>query len=146
MLDFAKQDWYLFSSSVHNRKEVFFNADFRNLCRDSFLQTQKRANYLLASFILMPDHMHILAGDIKDRTLASKIIKDFKGASARMMFKEYSELKADFYSHHFWTDGYNARIVLNLIIFKKALKYIINNPIKDEFGKDDYCLYVNPIY
>ena len=54
---------------------------------------------------VMPDHVHMLIS-FKPKYAASNIVKNIKGASARIWFKKYPETKALLWGGHLWSPSY----------------------------------------
>lgn len=54
---------------------------------------------------VMPDYVHMLIS-FKPKYAASNIVKNIKGASARIWFKKYPETKAMLWGGHLWSPSY----------------------------------------
>lgn len=143
ILDFQKQKWYFLSSSIKKRKSAFLNPKIRRTCFQSFLTTAQDNSYLLAIFVLMPEHFHILSGT-KDLYLSKeKIAKNYKGASSRRIFLSTPNLKMDMKSHFFWTDGCDKCEINDYSAFMNIFRYIYLNPNKKKLLPQFYSLYIN---
>ena len=87
----------------------------------------------------MPDHAHLLVKADGDPRI---IIKNFKGASARMIFKQLPEIKLDMRTEHFWTRGYHYAEVNDDNKIKSYIDYIVNNPVKKNLLENEFYVYV----
>ena len=55
---------------------------------------------------VMPDHIHLLIS-FKPKLAPTTVVKAFKGASARLFFKNHPDIKASaFWGGHLWTRSY----------------------------------------
>ena len=90
---------------------------------------------------VMPDHVHMLIS-FKPKYAASNIVKNIKGASARIWFKKYPETKALLWGGHLWSPSYymgtlgemNKEVVENYIAsqYTEAMK----RQLKGYYGKN----------
>ena len=90
---------------------------------------------------VMPDHVHMLIS-FKPKYAASNIVKNIKGASARIWFKKYPETKALLWGGHLWSPSYymgtlgemNKEVVENYIAsqYTEAMK----RQLKGFYGKN----------
>ena len=90
---------------------------------------------------VMPDHVHMLIS-FKPKYAAYNIVKNIKGASARIWFKKYPETKAMLWGGHLWSPSYymgtlgemNKEVVENYIAsqYTEAMK----RQLKGYYGKN----------
>lgn len=79
-------------------------ADIRRL----FVETAERTRIHLLAVEAAADHAHLLVGVLEGQALAS-VMHQLKGATARLIFLKYPELKADLRHNSFWQKGYGWR-------------------------------------
>ncbi len=131
-------------------REYFGNVDQRLLdqgCGSCFLkslETRSLLEYELMkgngsafahySWVIMPNHVHILTRIYEDSRL-SKTIQFWKGASSRSINKRLGR------SGKFWEDLYMDTIIRDYSHFTNCLRYIRNNPVKAGLGTEMYSLY-----
>jgi len=93
----------------------------------SFLKSKDKDIYDLVSFVIMPNHIHIL---FKQNIALSKIMQILKGSTS---FKINKMLKR---SGAFWEQNYYDKVIRDEKHFNLVYDYIKNNPIK--VGLKDY--------
>ena len=77
----------------------------------------------------MPDHIHMLV-KIPPKMAVSSFMGYLKGKSSLMIFDEHANLKYDYGSRHFWSEGYYVSTVgLNK---KTIINYIKNQELEDQ--------------
>ena len=77
----------------------------------------------------MPDHIHMLV-KIPPKISVSSFMGYLKGKSSLMIFDEHANLKYNYGSRHFWSEGYYVSTVgLNKETIKK---YIQNQELEDQ--------------
>ena len=88
---------------------------------------------MLASFVVMPDHVHLLIKPLPPYEL-SRIMKGIKGVFARKVNLHRNS------KGKIWQDESWDRIVRDEDEFHEKLTYIANNPVKNELVKqiEDY--------
>ncbi len=80
--------------------------------------------YTLWSFVIMPNHVHVLASIAAGESLP-EIVKGWKGVSSRMIHREgLSDLNP------FWQPDYFDRLIRSPEHFETTLDYIRHNPAK----------------
>ena len=134
------ENWYLFTSSTYKRKIVFASSEIRLICYNSFINTAKKFNYKVSCFVIIPNHVHILVSSKHNDQ--PKIIRHFKGVSARNVFVNFPDVKFDMRTRHLWTKGYHCSFIDNIVKYNKAVKYIKDNPKKGNLNKDCYSVYI----
>ncbi len=84
--------------------------------------------YNLLCYCIMPNHVHALISIIKQErgeyALLPKILKNWKGISARLINKELSR------TENVWQDESYDHIVRNDVELKNIVEYIIYNPVQ----------------
>ena len=79
--------------------------------------------YQLASFVVMPNHVHVLFRPFENCSLA-EILKSWKGFTARAINKQLGKTGS------LWQEEYWDRLIRNNGHFFKVAEYIRNNPVK----------------
>lgn len=114
------------------RIEAFLDAGYGSCClgrleiaelvKESFLFNNMK-RYRLHAYVIMPNHVHILAEPIAPHSL-SEIIKCWKSVTAR----EISRISG--HPGHIWMKEYWDRFIRDDEHFRNALNYILENPVK----------------
>jgi REP element-mobilizing transposase RayT len=80
-------------------------------------------SYRLSSWVVMPNHVHILATRFEDDTLAD-IMQSFKSITSHKANRFLGR------SGQFWMPDYFDRYIRNAKHYQKTVEYIENNPVK----------------
>jgi type I restriction enzyme R subunit len=89
--------------------------------------------YGLASFVVMPNHVHVLFRPLGAHTLP-EIVKSWKGFTAREINKRIGKKGA------LWQDEYWDRLIRNERHFFKVAEYIRENPMKAMLREGQFIL------
>jgi type I restriction enzyme R subunit len=89
--------------------------------------------YELASFVVMPNHVHVLFRPLAGHALA-EILKSWKGFTAREINKRIGKTGA------LWQDEYWDRLIRNEGHFFKVAEYIRENPVKAKLREGQFLL------
>jgi REP element-mobilizing transposase RayT len=79
--------------------------------------------YRLSAWVIMPNHVHLLAARFEEETLAD-IMQVFKSITSHKANKALRR------SGEFWMPDYFDRYIRNADHFNRTVKYIENNPVK----------------
>ncbi len=90
--------------------------------------------YELASFVVMPNHVHVLFRPRKENTLA-EILKSWKGFTARAINRRLGTTGA------LWQEEYWDRLIRNERHFLKVAEYIRENPVKAKLREGQFVLW-----
>jgi putative transposase len=97
-------------------------------------ETSKRMDIAIIGYVVMPSHLHFLAG-LKDVTLLSNFMKTFKSLSSRKILGlELSNYKNRFVRNgksRFWMRRFDDLIIYSEKQLKIKLEYIHNNPVRE---------------
>jgi REP element-mobilizing transposase RayT len=110
----------------NSKKGYYLNGEVLEYLK-SFLKSKDKDIYDLVSFVIMPNHIHIL---FKQNIALSKIMQILKGSTS---FKINKMLKR---SGAFWEQNYYDKVIRDEKHFNLVYDYIKNNPIK--VGLKDY--------
>jgi REP element-mobilizing transposase RayT len=142
--DFTKEDWKTYNYLFHERIEKWLEAGYgscilkRNEVLEIVVNTLKYfegERYILDSFVIMPNHIHIVVIPIKDHTL-SKITHSWKSYSA----SEINKLTGK--SGQLWQHESYDHIIRNQEALFQIRKYIELNPVKAGIHLSDNALKV----
>ena len=90
--------------------------------------------YTVASFVVMPNHVHALFR-LKSPYRLERIIKSWKGFTAREINRLLNKAGS------LWQEDYWDRLIRNPRHFHKCLEYIRENPIKARLRNNELVLY-----
>jgi REP element-mobilizing transposase RayT len=109
------------------------NAAYSTIAADAILNFN-RERYTAASFVVMPNHVHVLFRLHEGQRL-EETVKSWKGFSARKI----NELRGA--TGAFWQADYWDRMVRNPGHLNRCMDYIRQNPIKAGLGENEFVLY-----
>ncbi len=93
--------------------------------------------YELDSFVVMPNHVHVLFRPAPDRPL-EKVVQSWKGFTAREINKRLGAKGS------FWQEDYWDRLIRNERHLFKCREYIRQNPEKAKLRENEYALFEKP--
>ncbi len=85
----------------------------------------------LHAWVVMPNHVHVLASLVGDTSLAD-LLKSWKGFTARQINQRQGT------NGSIWQKSYFDRIVRDEDHFEKCARYIRNNPGKAKLGREEF--------
>lgn len=72
------------------------------------------------------DHIHILCSFAPSKYKGGDVVRIFKSLTARLLFKQFPELKKDLWGGEFWSDGYYLATVGERGNWQVVKKYVQN--------------------
>lgn len=99
--------------------------------KDKLLEIAKENEVTVESMEIMPNHVHILVS-AKPKLSITVMIKKFKGITGKWLFKEFPELKNQFWGGHIWSPSYYVGSVGQTTedVIKKYIKSQKEQPFK----------------
>lgn len=105
------EEGYVYNFNYHlvfvtKYRQKIFDTKEKVETMESILRRQAEISDVTVNELeVMPDHVHMLIS-FKPKYAASNIVKNIKGASARIWFKKYPETKAMLWGGHLWSPSY----------------------------------------
>jgi len=133
--------------------DIFTRKDYRHIIVDSLKYCQKEKGLVLYAWVLMSNHLHIIA-KAEDGYNMSDILRDFKKFTSKQIIKtikEIPESRREWLLHKFeyagknlkrisnykfWKDANHAILLDNEKIMQQKLEYIHNNPVVSEIVEE----------
>ncbi|WP_334117256.1 IS200/IS605 family transposase [Ligilactobacillus sp.] len=99
--------------------------------KDKLLEIAKENEVTVEAMEIMPNHVHILVS-AKPKLSITVMIKKFKGITGKWLFKEFPELKNQFWHGHIWSPSYYVGSVGQTTedVIKKYIKSQKERPFK----------------
>ena len=123
-----KSQHYLITTAVHERKPVFNQAEPAEIVLSSLLWLEKQGKIILDAAVVMPDHLHFVAG-LKHGSLA-EFMRSFKGYTAYKI----NELKNK--KGPFWQPQYHDHALRQDEDLNEVVLYTLRNPVRAGLVKD----------
>ena len=135
---------YFVSSSIIQGIPLFMDAKINSIILDALTYLQNENNVLLYGYIIMPNHIHLVA---KGEQLSAKF-RAFKSFTARSIInylkannktRTLSLLKSRKLDNHkdsefqVWQEGLHPKQISTLKIMRQKLNYIHFNPVKSGY-------------
>jgi len=144
---------YYITLTVVNWIDVFTRKEYRHIIVDSLKYCQANKGLVLYGWVLMSNHLHIIA-KADDGFKMSDILRDFKKYTSKQItkaIKEIPESRREWMLHKFeyagknlkriskykfWKDDNHAILLDNEKIMQQKLDYIHNNPVVAEIVEE----------
>lgn len=136
---------YFVTTKAVNHAHLFRRDVIKRIILDSFHHLRTTGKIKLFVFVIMPNHIHIIALFSKEHTLAD-VMRDFKKFTARQIYRhvqaegntkvlevlkrEGEKVKQEY---KVWEDGYDARDVFSTEFLQQKMDYIHHNPCQPQW-------------
>lgn len=114
---------YFVTSRTWESRKLFIKPPACEIVTETLLHYRDQHNYLLHSFVLMPDHIHVLLTPSQDITL-ERAVQFIKGGSARKISQALN------FRLPVWQRGYTDHRIRDGQDYETHLRYIEANPVK----------------
>ena len=119
---FIKDYPYVVTTVTVNREPIFKESKAGDILLEAILFGRRRQWYYLLSFVIMPDHMHLIIIP-RDRNI-SECLKSIKGFSARRINSLFDRRGS------VWQNGFYDYILDDEEKVLSRIRYIENNPVR----------------
>lgn len=140
---------YYMTLTVVEWVDIFTRPIYKQIIVDSLKYCQEAKGLEIYGWVLMSNHLHLLASARKEGVTMSDILRDFKKFTSKKIVKtvleEPTESRKDWLSYRFdyagrfnpkikdykfWQDGNEAKEIHTAEFFNQKLNYIHNNPVR----------------
>lgn len=104
-----------------NLENYFLDECYKKLVIQVILEIQKKLNFELNDFIIMPNHLHLVITTLNSTDTISKIMQVIKSVIAKRMNKLLGVRGP------FWNERFGSRLVY---FFPTLCSYVASNPIR----------------
>ena len=137
-----KDQLYFLTMSVVEMISIFTNPDYMNIIIENFQFYQKEQHLKIYSYVIMDNHLHIIASH-KDNLVQK--IQNFKSFTAKKILKKLQSDKKKWVldlfelykkkykiksKYQFWQEGNHPKQIQNVEMFNQKVEYIHYNPVK----------------
>lgn len=119
---------YLLTTATFNREPFLQNPDAAAIVLDSLKYLEDQDRISLEAAIIMPDHVHMVAGIVSD-TLPD-LMRSFKGFTARAINKRLNR------QGPVWNSQYHDHGIRKDEVLLEVIQYCLNNPVRAGIVKD----------
>ena len=116
---------YSFTITTNNRVPHFLNIEFGKKIIECLKESRTIDNCYVTAYCLMPDHLHLIGGTLKEGNSVLTFIDRFKGRSTRIGWQ---------YGIHgvLWQKRNYDHIIRDDEDLDTQVQYILSNPIRKE--------------
>ena len=132
---YGQGDWHFITCSCYRRLPFLNSAPRRDLFLKILEETRKKYQFVVAGYVVMPEHIHLLIGEpkIKDPSVVMQVLKQrvsLRARNKKRKTKHQLTLLADNLPRAFWQPrGHDFNIATKRKYIEK-LNYIHYNPVK----------------
>ena len=149
---------YFVTDTVVDWVDIFTRPIYRHIIIESLEYCQKEKGLIIYAWVLMTNHMHMIAGTSGENKI-SDILRDFKKFTSKKILQtllvESGESRREWMlnrfeyagkndkkitNYKFWQEGNDAQEIYLNDYFNQKLNYIHHNPVKAELvnREEDY--------
>jgi REP-associated tyrosine transposase len=133
---------YFLTFNVLKNIPVFTNSSYMDIIIENFLFYQQNQNMKIYSYVIMDNHIHLIASHINNLTdivrnyksyTAKKILKVLKSDKRGWILSLLQQFKASYKTeskYQFWEEGKHPKQIQNIEIFNQKTEYIHFNPVR----------------
>jgi putative transposase len=114
---------YFITSRTWESRKLFIKTPVCEIVIETLLHYRDKNSYLLHSFVLMPDHVHLILTPGPEISL-ERAVQFVKGGSARRISRTLN------YHLPVWQRGYTDHRIRDVQDYENHLRYIEENPVK----------------
>jgi len=148
---------YFISFATVEWVDVFTRNEYKNILIESLKHCQAEKGLILFAFVIMSNHVHLIAKANEEHSL-SDVLRDFKKFTSKAIvkaikdnpkesrkdwmlkiFKEAGEKNGNNKNYQFWRQNNRPIHVYSEAVIEQKLDYLHQNPVKDGivlFAKD----------
>ena len=145
------RELYFITTTVIDWLDVFTRPAYKHVVVESLRYCQAQKGLEVYAWVLMTNHLHLIAGTSKPDTNIGDIMRDFKKFTSkaivnaieenmhesrrewlldRCWFRGANDKKIT--NFKFWQDGIHLETISSYDFYRQKLDYIHNNPVKQE--------------
>jgi putative transposase len=115
--------WYHFVWCTKYRKKLFTDSHTKDKVKTIFRTIASHHDIELGEINCLPDHIHLTVS-APPRIAPADIAHILKGASTKMLFKEFPFLKNEYWGGEIWIGGYFVRSAGSGLTKEQIDKYV----------------------
>ncbi|TPE45153.1 REP-associated tyrosine transposase [Pontibacter mangrovi] len=141
---------YFLTMTVVDWVDIFTRPVYKHILVDALKFCQEKKGLRLHAWILMSNHLHLIASTVEDKNL-SDILRDFKQFTSRKIvatIQDEPESRRQWLLHRFefnaklnpkvrhykvWQDGNEAKELISNTFIDQKLNYLHQNPVRAEW-------------
>jgi len=108
---------------VPKYRKMILKGDLARRIREIFAEISEKYEFEIDTMEVKDDHVHLFLS-APPRYSPAGIVQVMKSISAKMVFKEFSEVKEQLWGGEFWSDGFFVRSVGDKVTSEVIRRYI----------------------
>ena len=120
-ISYTSEETYFITTCTLNRRKVFVNTDFFDVCRDELLALSERFGFSTDAYVFMPDHVHWLCEAQRDGAGLEQFVALWKQRTGFAWSKRAGS--------RLWQKGYYERVLRPNDDALGIARYIVENPV-----------------
>ena len=120
---------------VPKYRKMILRGELAKGIKKSFQEISERYGFDIDTMEVKDDHVHLFLS-APPRYCPARIVQIIKSISAKMVFKEFPEVKKQLWGGEFWSDGYFVRSVGDKVtseVIRRYIKYQQQEQLSFEF-------------
>jgi putative transposase len=120
---------------VPKYRKMILGGELAKRLKMTFEEISERYEFEIDTMEVWDDHVHLFLS-APPRYSPAEIVQIIKSISAKMVFKEFPEVKKQLWGGEFWSDGYFVRSVGDKVtseVIRRYLKYQQQEQLSFEF-------------
>lgn len=145
------KELYFTTSTVIDWLDVFTRPVYKHIVVDSLRYCQAQKGLEIYAWLLMTNHLHLIAGVSKPDTTIGDLLRDFKKFTNKIIVKAIQDNDREsrkewlldrcwfrgandskITNYKLWQEGNHVETIHSYDFFKQKLDYIHNNPVRQE--------------
>jgi REP element-mobilizing transposase RayT len=147
---------YFTTSTIVSWMKVFTEPKYFNIIIESLKFCQQRKGLIIYGYVIMLNHLHIIA-DAIEKVRLSDVMRDFKKYTSKAIsaelekdnrrlelyvFRKAAEREKETQQYKVWQNAFHPQIVYTPKVFRQKLEYMHLNPVRKGFvEKPEYWAY-----
>jgi putative transposase len=108
---------------VPKYRKMILKGDLAKRVREVFAEIAERYEFEIDTMEVKEDHVHLFLS-VPPRYSPAGVVQIIKSISAKVVFKEFPEVKKQLWRGEFWSDGYFVRSVGDRVTSEVIRRYI----------------------
>ena len=108
---------------VPKYRKMILRGDLAKRIREAFWEIAERYEFDIDTMEVKDDHVHLFLS-APPRYSPARVVQIIKSISAKMVFKQFREVKKQLWGGEFWSDGYFVRSVGDKVTSEVIRRYI----------------------
>ena len=120
---------------VPKYRKMIWGGELAKRLKMSFEEISERYEFEIDAMEVKDDHVHLFLS-APPRYSPAEIVQIIKSISAKMVFKQFPEVKKELWGGEFWSDGYFVRSVGDKVtseVIRRYIKYQQQQQLSFEF-------------